>query len=170
MPEGRYPKMLFSQDWNIKPSRGRQRKVQSRLVEDLFASLKLDKANWLKDILDGSSSCKEFQALTRESISERESKRFDEGLNSKVKLSLYETFGKGIEFKNYLHEVADAWSRLFRSGTHGLNEELGRHSGREDNKERELCGNECESVSYVLWECPTYSSSMYKVSTLYELV
>ena len=47
----------------------------------------------------------------------------------------------------------DAGSRLlfkFRSGTHGLNEELGRHRGREGNKERELCGNECESVSHVL--------------------
>ena len=25
--------------------------------------------------------------------------------------------------------------------------------GREGNKECELCGNECESVSLVLWEC-----------------
>ena len=47
----------------------------------------------------------------------------------------------------------------FRSGTHGLNEELGRHRGREGNKECELCGNECESVSHVLWECSAYSSS-----------
>ena len=33
-----------------------------------------------------------------------------------------------VEFKKYLHGVADAGSRLlfkFRSGTHGLNEELG---------------------------------------------
>ena len=58
MPEDRYPKMLFSQDWNIKLRRGRQTKVWSRLVDDLFVSLKLDKANWLKDILDGSSSLK----------------------------------------------------------------------------------------------------------------
>ena len=59
--------------------------------------------------------------------------------------------------------MADAGSRLlfrFRSGTHGLNEELGRHRGsREGNKECELCGNECESVSHVLWECLIYSSS-----------
>ena len=162
MPEDRYPKMLFSQDWNIKPRRGRQRKVWSRLVDDLFVALKLDKADWLKDILDGSTSLKEFQALMGEGISERESKRFEKGLNAKVKLSLYKTFGKGIEFKKYLHGVADAGSRLlftFRSGTHGLSEELGRHRGREGNKECELCGNECESVSHVLWECPIYSSS-----------
>ena len=100
--------------------------------------------------------------MTGESISERESKRFEEGLNAKVKLSLYKNFGKGIEFKKCLHGVADAGSRLlfkFRSGTHGLNEEWGRHSGREGNKECGLCGNECERVSHVLWECLIYSSS-----------
>ena len=116
----------------------------------------------MKDILDSSSSLKELQALTGESISERESKKFEEGLIAKVKLSLYKTFRNSIEFKKYLHGVADAGSRLlfrFRSGTHGLNEELGRHRCREGNKVCELCGNECESVSHVLWECPTYSSS-----------
>ena len=59
-----------------------------------------------------------------------------------------------------MHGVADAGSRLlykFQSGTHGLNEELGRHRGREGNKGCELCGNECESVSHVLWECESVS-------------
>ena len=60
MPEDRYPKKLFSQDWNIKPHRGRQRKVCSRIINDLFVSLELDKAEWLKDIMDGSSSLKSF--------------------------------------------------------------------------------------------------------------
>ena len=98
MPEDRYPKKLFSQDWNIKPHRGRQRKVWSRIINDLFVSLELDKAEWLKDIMDGSSSLKAFLALAGESISERESKRFEEGLNTKVKFTLYKTFGKAIEF------------------------------------------------------------------------
>ena len=48
--------------------------------------------------MDGSSSLQEFQALMGESISERESEKFEEGLNAKVKLYLYETFGKGVEF------------------------------------------------------------------------
>ena len=55
----------------------------------------------------------------------------------------------------------DAGSRLlfkFRSGTHGLNEELGRHRGREGKTECSLCGNECENVS-ALWECSAYSST-----------
>ena len=85
----------------------------------------------------------------------------EEGLNSKVKLSLYRTFGKIVKFKKYLRGVGDAGTRLlfkFRSGTHGLNEELGRHRGREGRKECLLCDAECESVSHVLWDCPAYVS------------
>ena len=47
---------------------------------------------------------------------------------------MYKKFGKRVEFKKYLHGISDAGTRLlfkFRSGTHGLNEELGRHRGRE---------------------------------------
>ena len=44
----------------------------------------------------------------------------------------------------------------FRSGTHGLNEELGRHREREGRKECLLCNHECESISHVLWDCPVY--------------
>ena len=78
------------------------------------------------------------------------------------KLNIYKWFGKSVEFKKYLHGICDAGSRLlfkFRSGTHGLNEELGRHRGREGKTECSLCGNECENVSHVLWECSAYSST-----------
>ena len=51
LPEDRYPKQLFNQEWNIKPHyRGRQRKVCSRMVDDLFKSLDIDKSKWLEDI------------------------------------------------------------------------------------------------------------------------
>ena len=43
---------------------------------------------------------------------------------------MYKRFGKEVEFKR----GCDAGTRLlfkFTSGTHGLNEELGRHRGRE---------------------------------------
>ena len=56
-------------------------------------------------------------------------RKFNEGLNSKVKLSLYKSFCKKIEFKNYLQGVGDPGAKLmfkFRSGTNGLNKELGR--------------------------------------------
>ena len=40
----------------------------------------------------------------------------------------------------------------FRSGTHGLNEELGRHMGGQER----VCvvWDEGESVSHTLWDCP----------------
>ena len=48
---------------------------------------------------------------------------------------------------------------MFRSGMHGLNEELGRHRGREGKTKCSLCGDECENVSRVLWECSAYSGT-----------
>ena len=49
MSEDRYPR---SQDWDAKPRRGRQRKVWSRLVDNLFGSLDLE---WLDEIEKGDS-------------------------------------------------------------------------------------------------------------------
>ena len=40
----------------------------------------------------------------------------------------------------------------------GLNEELGRHRGKNDDRRCKLCRGECESVVHVLWECPAYDS------------
>ena len=96
-----------------------------------------------------------FLSNVNECVSTRESKEHVEGLNSKVKLQLYKSFGKEVDFKTYLHGVSDAGTRLlfqFRSGTHGLNEELGRHRGKNSRTECVLCGDECESVVHVLWE------------------
>ena len=78
-----------------------------------------------------------------------------------------------VEFKKYLHGVIDAGTRLlFRSGTHGLNEELGRHRVRE-RKSYTLCSAKCESMVHVLWECSAYSSSrasfMVKLEELLEI-
>ena len=71
-------------------------------------------------------------------VSMRESKERVEGLNSMVKLQLYKSFGKEVDFKTYLQGVSDAGTRLlfkFRSGTHGLYEELSRHRGRNGRTE-----------------------------------
>ena len=73
-------------------------------------------------------SLKGFLSVVGESIDERESRKFRERLESKVKLFLYRTFCKAVEFKAYLHGACDAGSRLmfkFRSGTH-VNVGLGR--------------------------------------------
>ena len=160
----RYPKQLFSQEWNVKPHRGRQRKTWSKLIDDIFLSLGLDKCEWLEDIEREDSSLAAFMSCVEECISERECRKFEEGLNNKVKLAMYKMFGKNVEFKKYLHGVSDAGTRLlfkFRSGTHGLNEELGRHRGREGKLECTLCGAECESVVHVLWECSAYSRASF---------
>ena len=72
------------------------------------------------------SSSATFMAFVEECISERESRKFEEGLNTKVKLDIYNHFGKSAEFKKYLHGICDAESSFkFRSGTHDPNEEFG---------------------------------------------
>ena len=70
-----------------------------------------------------------------------------------VKLSLYKSFCKEIEFENYLQGVGVPGTRLmfkFRSGTNGLNEELGRHRGKNDDRQCKLCGDECECSTCAL--------------------
>ena len=107
MPGNRYPKKLFDQQWTFKPCRGRQRKCWSRVVNDLFSALGHDKADWLQDIQSGGCSVKGFLSIVGDCVVDR---KFEEGLNSKVKLSLYKTFNKVVEFKEYLHGVSDCLS------------------------------------------------------------
>ena len=116
----------------------------------------------LDDVRKGQCPLNLFLSNVNECVSNRENKEYVEGLNSKVKLGLYKAFGKEVEFKRYLHGVSDARTRVlfkFWSGTHGLNEELGRHRGRNGRTECVLGGDECESVVHVLWECPAYKDS-----------
>ena len=124
--------------------------------------LGLPKDELLDDIRKGQCPLSLFLLNVNDCVSNRENKEYVEGLNSKVKLGLYKAFSKEVEFKRYLHGVNDARTRLlfkFGSGTQGLNEELGRHRGRNGRTECVLCGDECESVFYVLWECPAYKDS-----------
>ena len=97
MPEHRYSRKLFVQEWNFKPRRGWQRKYWCKVVDNLFSSLDLDKAEWLEDIRKGSCPLKSFLGVAGGGIDERESRessKFEEGLNSKVK---HRTFGKVVE-------------------------------------------------------------------------
>ena len=50
LPDNRYPKQLLSQEWEIKPHKGRQRKTWSRTIDDIFHSLSLDKGEILDDM------------------------------------------------------------------------------------------------------------------------
>ena len=62
------------------------------MVDDLLKSLDIGKGEWLEDIKHGNSSSASFLACVEECISERGS-RFEEGLNTKVKLDIYYRFG-----------------------------------------------------------------------------
>ena len=78
MPEDRYPKHLFSREWETNPCRGRQRKAWGRVVDEHFVSLGLDKYEWVEDIKRGESSLASSLACIKENISEREGKQFEE--------------------------------------------------------------------------------------------
>ena len=58
--------------------------------------------------------------MVEENIGEREREKFVEGLNSKVKLTLYKCFGREVQFKKYLRGLSDAGTRLlFKLGPMG---------------------------------------------------
>ena len=59
----------------------------------VFIDLELDKSEWIEDIKNGEGSLKAFLVSVD---NKRESRKFKEGLNSKVTLSLsvYKAFGK----------------------------------------------------------------------------
>ena len=72
-------------------------------MDDLFKSLDIDKGEWLEDIERGKSSLASILACIASflaCISERESKRFEEELNTKVKLYIYKRFGKSAGHRN----------------------------------------------------------------------
>ena len=94
----------------------------------------LTKVSGLKALVKVKLRLKNFLALVDESIKESNRCQFLKGLNNKTKLTIYITFGGEVKFKRYLSGLGYAGTRLLfklRSGTHGLNEELGRHRGRE---------------------------------------
>ena len=80
-------------------------------------------------------------------------------LQHKSKLRVYRELKREVGFEDYLEYVKGAPSRLFfkfRSGTHGLFEELGRHASRGGSQECPNCGACKESVEHVLFECKSY--------------
>ena len=56
-------------------------KTWDRVIDDLFVSLGLDKAEWLEDIERGESSLASYLLCIDECSSEREYRKFEEGLD-----------------------------------------------------------------------------------------
>ena len=73
----------------------------------------LGKCEWLEDIRKEEGSVASFMACVEESIKKRDNKEFEKGLESKINLAMYKTFGKNIEYKDYLHGVSDAGDKPF---------------------------------------------------------
>ena len=65
--------------------------------------MSLDKGEILDGFYEGNSSLKSFMVCIEDSLREREAEEFGKGLDSKVKLDLYRSFGGKKEFKKYLH-------------------------------------------------------------------
>ena len=95
-------------EWKVKPRRGKQRKPWNKYVGELFEALGLYEEELLDDINTGQCPSSLFLSNVNECVSMRESKEYVEGLDSKVKLQLYKSFGKKVDFKTYLHGVSDA--------------------------------------------------------------
>ena len=50
MPGSRYTIQLFNHKWNVKPHRGRQRKMWGKVAAEILMSLRVNKCEWSEDI------------------------------------------------------------------------------------------------------------------------
>ena len=148
MNNKRLPIKLLSNEWEIVRCKGRPRKSW------------LAKLDVLKKELDLQDKVLDIKVI-KEALAKRECEQFEMALQHKSKLRIYKELKQEVGFKDYLEYVKGAPSRLFfkfRSGTHGLFEELGRHVNRGGSQECPNCGACKESVEHVLFECTAYDS------------
>ena len=79
------------------------------------------------DLTSTSLGCKETVSRKNNAFKNFVISRMHSGMCKKSKLRVYRELKEDFECKKYLHRVSDMGSKLlfrFRSGTHGLNEEL----------------------------------------------
>ena len=148
MPACRLPASLLSTEWDATKCRGRPRKSRKRHLDELQSELELQDSVFDRKHI--------WSALK-----DREIREFELALQQKSKLRIYKVLKKDFGLEEYLNHVHGAHARLFfkfRSGTHGLFEELGRHTNRKGLQECTICGAPRESVKHVLFECPAYDS------------
>ena len=148
MNDERLPYKLLSNEWDKVKCKGRPKKSWLAQVDILKKELGLqDRVLDLK--------------LIKEALDKRECEEFKMALQHKSKLRVYRELKREFGFEEYLTHVKGAPSRLFfkfRSGTHGLFEELGRHARGGGSQECPNCEVSKESVEHVLFECASYDS------------
>ena len=152
MNEERLPLKLITNEWDKVKTKGRPRKCWLAHINSLKKELNLqDKVLEIKQV--------------KEALVKRECEEFEMALKHKSKLRVYKELKRGVGCEEYLKYVQGPPSRLFfkfRSGTHGLFEELGRHAKRDGSQECPNCGACKESVEHVLFECASYDSQRQK--------
>ena len=148
MDSSRLPGKLLENKWDGIKSRGRPRKSWFSQVSALMKELDI------QDIVTDAKSIKE-------ALEKRESVNFEVAMQHKSKLRVYRELKREIGLEEYLKYVKGPASRLFfkfRSGTHRLFEELGRHASGGGSQECPNCGACKESVEHVLFQCASYDS------------
>ena len=99
--------------------------------------------------------------LTKEALEIRECEEFVMALGHKSKMRVYKELKHVVRFEEYLKYVKGHPYRLFlkfRSGTHGLFEELGRHAKMGGSQECPNCGACKESVEHAVFKCASCDS------------
>ena len=119
-------KNVFEKEWN-------KCKIPGRLKRKQWKKCVLDIINDM-DLTSTSLGSKKAVLSINNAFKNIVINSLHSGMCKKSKLRVYRELTEDFECKKYLHGVSDMGSKLlfkFRSGTHGLNEELGRHSSRE---------------------------------------
>ena len=148
-----YCRQIFDKEWGKCKLRGRRRKQWKKCVMDIISDMKLTVSS-----LDSKEALTNIDKVYIDYVTSN----LHASMCEKNKLRVYRELKEVFECKKYLYGVPDMGSKLlfrFRSGTHGLNEELGRHITRNISKACVFCNCDCESVEHVLWECPAYSNN-----------
>ena len=138
-------KKVVEKEWNKCKIPGRKRKQWKKCVFDIISDMDLH-------VTSTSLGSKEAVSSTNNAFKNFVISSLHSGMCKKSKLRVYRELIEDFECKKYLHRVSDMGSKLlfrFRSGTHGLNEELGRHSSRNSSKACFFCECECKSVEHV---------------------
>ena len=121
-------KKVFEKEWNKNKIPGRKRKQWKKCVLDIINDM---------DLTSTSLGSKEAVSSINNVFKNFVSSSLHSGMCKKSKLRVYRELKEDFECKKYLHGVSDMGSKLlfrFRSGAHGLNEELGRHNTRNSSK------------------------------------
>jgi hypothetical protein len=145
----RYPRQVFEAAWP-KLRRGGEAKVWRKEAAGILAQCGIEEGKLADDI-----NWDNLQATVADTVYASS----DDCRSTGRKIDAYRELGDGVVLQPFLRGCLDLGCRLkfkFRSGSHGLGEEMGRRRGV-DREDRlcELCGAAVETVAHFMLDCPT---------------